>query len=73
MQKQRQDKGKALILTWGSGEGVEEVCFHRDLNTISSAVCFNAWIQICTSASLFNVNTCTKKEAVLVCRLEEVD
>lgn len=68
MQKQRQEKGKTLILTWGSGEGVEEVCFHRDLNTISSAVCFNAWIQICTSASLFNVNTCTKKEAVFVYR-----
>lgn len=68
MQKQRQEKGKTLILTWGSGKGVEEVCFHRDLNAISSAVCFNASIQICTSASLFNVNTSTKTEAVFVYR-----
>ncbi len=46
------------MLTWGCGEGIEEVSFHRDLGSaIVSTVCFNACIQISASASLHNVHT----------------
>lgn len=56
---------KSLISTWGSGEGIEEVCFHRDLNAIGSAVRFNAWIQICASASLLHTHTHTVNDSDL--------
>ncbi len=45
-------------LTWGSGESIEEVSFHRDLGSaIFYTVRFNTCIQFSASASLFNVNT----------------
>lgn len=45
------------VLTWGSGESVQKVCFHWDLGgPIFFTVCFNTCIQISSSAGLVHVD-----------------
>lgn len=57
-------KGMCLcvwVITWGGGEGIQEVSFHRDPSSaILSAVCFNACIQLGASAGLMWPHTQNK-------------